>query len=325
MKALIVGYGSMGKRRARILRELYPDVSVLCTDSNPEKIAQANENGHVWCGSVDEAIEQKPDMAFICTSPGNHAPLIIKLLENRINIFTEITLTADRYDLIIETAKKNNAKAFISSSMLYDEQICAITNEVVSQTKPLTYIYHVGQYLPDWHPWEKYTEFFASKKETNGVREIYAIQLPWVINAFGEIQKVNAVSTKCTDLEFDFPDTYTAQFRHENGNIGTFTADITSRKATVYLEVLGEDLHLVWNGKPDGLKKYNFDTKEFEQIKTYDSVIKNSSYADVILENRYIDEIKDFVSFVIEGTEPKYSFDKDKVTLSVIDKIEGIS
>ena len=32
--------------------------------------------------------------------------------------------------------------------------------------RPLTFTYQSGQYLPDWHPWESYKEFYVSKRET---------------------------------------------------------------------------------------------------------------------------------------------------------------
>ena len=47
-------------------------------------------------------------------------------------------------------------------------------------SRPVNYIYHIGQYLPDWHPWENYKNFFVGDKRTGGVREIFGIDLPWL-------------------------------------------------------------------------------------------------------------------------------------------------
>ena len=38
----------------------------------------------------------------------------------------------------------------------------------------------------------------------------------------------------------------------------------------------------------------------------------------------YLDEIKDFISYVQNGSEPKWSIQKDYTVLDLIDKIEGI-
>lgn len=77
---------------------------------------------------------------------------------------------------------------------MYDAQIVAIEDKIKETNDSLTYIYHVGQYLPDWHPWESYKDFFIGKKETNGCREIYAIQLPWILDAFGLVKNVTCLS-----------------------------------------------------------------------------------------------------------------------------------
>ncbi len=323
MKALIIGYGSMGRRRIRLLKKIYEDCEILCVDNNPERQKQILADGYRCISNLSEAITENPEIAFVCTSPGKHAVIINELIDNKINVFTELNLVSDSYEEIIKKANENNIVVFMSSTMLYNKQIIAIDDELKKTNKPVTYIYHVGQYLPDWHPWESYKDFFIGKKETNGVREIYAIQLPWIINTFGEIEKINTSAQKCTDLEIDFQDSIVASFIHRNGNIGVFVADTVSRKASVSLEVIGEDVHLFWGGKPDSLKKYDFERKELVNIETYKTTTHKEGYADNIIEDQYLDEIKDFIGAVKRESIPKYSLEKDKYTLSIIDKIEG--
>ncbi|MDE6927475.1 MAG: hypothetical protein K2P06_01985, partial [Muribaculaceae bacterium] len=66
------------------------------------------------------------------------------------------------------------------------------------------YIYHVGQYLPEWHPWENYQDFFVGDKRTNGCREIMAIEFPWLIETFGEIREVSVLHDKMSHLNIDY-------------------------------------------------------------------------------------------------------------------------
>ena len=72
--------------------------------------------------------------------------------------------------------------------------------------KPVNYIYHIGQYLPDWHPWENYKNFFVGDRRTGGVREIFGIDLPWLLDAFGPVKHVYAEKDKLSGLEIDYPD-----------------------------------------------------------------------------------------------------------------------
>ena len=323
MKVLVIGYGSMGRRRIRLYKQIEPTAHFICVDSNNDRLEQVEQDGHTPFANLDDAIQEKPDLAFVSTSPLSHATIIPILLKNKINTFTEINLSSKNYDEMIRLAKENNVKLFLSSTMLYKNQIKKIKQLVQKETQPLTYIYHIGQYLPDWHPWENYKDFFIGKKESNGCREIYAIQLPWIIDTFGEVTNLYSVSHKSTNLEIDYDDSYITTLEHQNGTKGVFVVDVVSRVAQTYLEIVGENIHLTWDGSNDGLKIYNAAEKKIESFTAYENEVHNESYAANIVENTYLDEIKDFVNYVYKGTEPKWSIQKDYAVLDLIDKIEG--
>jgi predicted dehydrogenase len=323
MKVLVIGYGSMGRRRIRLYKQIEPTAHFICVDSNNDRLEQVEQDGHTPFANLDDAIQEKPDLAFVSTSPLSHATIIPILLKNKINTFTEINLSSKNYDEMIRLAKENNVKLFLSSTMLYKNQIKKIKQLVQKETQPLTYIYHIGQYLPDWHPWENYKDFFIGKKESNGCREIYAIQLPWIIDTFGEVTNLYSVSHKSTNLEIDYDDSYITTLEHQNGTKGVFVVDVVSRVAQTYLEIVGENIHLTWDGSNDGLKIYNAAEKKIESFTAYENEVHNENYAANIVENTYLDEIKDFVNYVYKGTEPKWSIQKDYAVLDLIDKIEG--
>lgn len=304
------------------MSELMPDVEVICVDSNTDRQKQAKDAGFVVYGNLEETVNENLDVAFVCTSPGRHANIILRLIEMGIHVFTELNLTADRYDDIIRESTKRNVKVFMSSTFLYNKQILEIKRSVESTDKPLTYIYHVGQYLPDWHPWENYKDFFIGKKETNGIREIFAVQLPWIIEVFGKITSISVESHKCTDLEIDYKDSVVCRFRHENGTVGVFIADVVARKATTYLEVIGEDIHIFWGGHNDDLLFYNIDGRCLVKVNGYETTEHVDGYADHITENQYKDEIKAFLEMINQNKVPRYSLDADKYVLSIIDEIE---
>lgn len=322
-KILVVGYGSMGRRRIRLVSELLYEVEFICVDSNLKRRMQAKKAGIEVYSNLEEGIKKKPDIAFVCTSPGHHAEIILRLIDAGINIFTELNLTSDKYDIISIEAKKKGVTVFVSSTLLYKRQMEIFDRLVKTQKKPVTYIYHVGQYLPDWHPWENYKDFFAGKKSTNGVREILAIQIPWIIQTFGKIGSVNAIHQKCTELEIDFPDSIVMSIEHENSNIGTFVADVVSRKATTRLEIINEDLYVSWGGHNEDLYLLNMKTKELEQVQIYESTEHVEGYSDNIEERPYREEIKAFFN-VINGERARYTLEDDEYVLSLIDKIEGI-
>lgn len=322
MRILVVGYGSMGRRRIRLLKQIVSNCEFICVDSNPDRLEQVKKDGFEGFKNLSDAIDKCPNIAFVCTSPGHHAEIISKIISAHINVFTELNLVSDFYDEIIEQSQKENIKVFMSNTMLYDKQIIAIENEIKKKTENYTYIYHVGQYLKDWHPWESYKDFFIGKKETNGCREILAIQLPWLIRTFGKVKKTSVVRKKNTSLDIDFDDTYIVSIEHENGNSGVFVCDVLARKAVNYLEVMGENTYLRWDGTPETLVSFNSNTKRMEKMKSYDSVEHVEGYADIINEDQYRDEIRAFLDWINEGKEPVYSLLDDRYVLDLIDLIE---
>ncbi len=322
MKALIIGLGSMGKRRIRLLKNLMADIEIIGVDTQKERQQQVNEMGHKTFSSIKEAANENPDVAFVCTAPISHYPIIKELLENKINTFTELNLISDGYEEILQLSKDNNTLLFLSSTMLYRKEINYILKRVKEIKSPLSYIYHIGQYLPDWHPWESYKNFFVSNKRTNGCREIFGIDLPWIIEAFGEIESIHSVKNKVSNLEIDFPDRYFVTLCHKNGAKGMLAVDIVSPKAVRNLEIFSEGNHIFWEGNPTTLYDFNFETKEKEFIDTYGNFERDSRYSDNIVEDAYVDEMQNFFN-VLNGTEEaKYSFEKDLYTISVMDEIE---
>ena len=324
MKALIVGLGSMGKRRIRLLKGIDPSIEIIGVDTWDERRAQVEEMGHKTFTSIAEAAQEKPDVAFVCTAPLSHYAILKELLTYKINSFTELNLVKDGYEELMALAKANDTVLFLSSTMLYRGEINFILDEVKKYDKPVSYIYHIGQYLPDWHPWESYKNFFVGNKRTNGCREIFGIEMPWLIEAFGKVSDVYSVSNKVTDLDIDFDDRYFVTLTHENGTRGVIMVDIVAPKAVRNLEVMGEGLHLFWEGNPKALYKFNTETKEKEFINTYETFEHDSRYSDNIVENAYVDEMQNFLNVVQGKEEPKYSYEKDLYTISIMDRIEGI-
>lgn len=323
MKIVVIGYGSMGRRRIRIVKKLLDDIEIICVDKSIERINQARNDGYIIFSEICEAIEYGAELAFVCTSPGMHSNIIIELLSSKIPVFTELNLVSTDYDKIIELSKKNGTPVFMSSTMLYDKQIIAIQELLKKTDKPVSYIYHVGQYLPDWHPWESYKNFFIGKKETNGCREILAIQFPWIIKTFGELEKYNWMRSKNSKLDIDFDDTYIINMRHTSGTTGVFVADVVSRKAVVSLEIINEDIHIVWNGTPETLFYYDTNLKKLTKIESYEKTECIEDYADVIIEEEYEDEVEAFFRLIEDHVQPKYDLNDDLYTLTIIDRIEG--
>lgn len=325
MRFVVVGLGSMGRRRIRLLKQISNEYEIIGVDSREERCEQAEkELSIVTMDDFEGALNQyRPDGVIISTSPLSHAAIINKALQASCNVFTELNLVDAMYDENISLSKKKGKVLFLSSTFLYREEIQYI-QKLVSETKgALNYHYHVGQYLPDWHPWESIKDYFVSDKKTNGCRELFAIELPWLFKVFGEPEGFEVLSSKNTGLPIQYKDNYLLLINHKNGNKGTLAVDVVSRKAVRNLEIYGEELYLTWDGTPLGLQRYDYDHKEERAIDLYaDKIDKQAGYASFVIENAYRNELETFIALINGNGVAKHTFEDDYKILSLIDEIE---
>ena len=323
MKIVVIGLGSMGKRRIRLTKQLGIAEAIYGVDSRSDRREETeNTYGIQTFTSVDEALRVDPhiDGAFVCTSPLSHAAIIRDCLKNDLHVFTEINLVPDGYSENSALASERGKVLFLSSTFLYREEVRRIIDRVDRHEHDLRYIYHIGQYLPDWHPWENYNDFFVGNKRTNGCREILAIELPWILRSFGEVTDIQSTHSKNSDLSLNYDDNYFIKLTHKNGTTGVLCVDVVSPKAVRNLEVFGEKFYISWNGTPSGMTEFDGEKtvpvsfeKPFEQL---------SNYQATIVENAYAEEIKAFFAAVEHGERPLHNFERDAIVLDLIDRIE---
>lgn len=325
MKIIVIGLGSMGKRRIRILSEK-KDIQLFGIDSRESRCIEVEEKFGIKCfASIAKAVATEHlEAAVISTSPLSHSAIIRECLIHDLHVFTEINLVSDGYAENIELAKEKDKVLFLSSTFLYRKETQTIIEKVNKATCPLNYIYHVGQYLPDWHPWESYNNYFIGNSRTNGCREIMAIDLPWLVTAFGQIKSVRAIKSKSTELNINYNDNYLITIEHEKGNKGVFAVDVMTRKPIRHIDVYGESFQMSWNGTADSLIEYSTDKKEERKILFDDASEHVDGYAAFITENPYREEINAFLAQIADPkVTPAWTFEKDYELMKVIDRIEA--
>lgn len=320
---IIIGLGSMGRRRTRILKSLLPGVRIIGVDGREDRRVQwSDEYQGMTYETIEKAvIENKIWAAFVCTSPENHHAVIRECLEKDFHVFSEINLVSDGYMECMQLAKEKELVLFLSSTPMYKQEMRAVKEIITRQKKPVFYRYHVGQYLPDWHPWETFKEFFVGNRRTNGCREIFAIEMPWILDVFGDITEYHVMAGNITGLDIDFCDSYLLQVKHVNGSCGSIAFDVVCRQAVRRLEVYNEELYLEWFGKPENLAVKNLQTGRMEypcREKLYQVM---EGYNELINEQGYVDEVINFLNVLSGREEARYSFEKDYRLLEFLDKL----
>lgn len=194
--------------------------------------------------------------------------------------------------------------------------------------KVLNYNYHTGQYLPDWHPWEKIEDFYVSNPDTGGAREIVPFELTWINDIFGESKPLACVRKKLTDMPADIDDIYHCLLEYPNNVIGNLTVEVISRpKAVRDFRVIGSKGEIVFSGDTNSLKYMNTNMEDWE-IVDFDIGTVEDGYINP--EEPYINEVKAFINGVNKiknnqkSTYPN-NLDKDYEILQTLYKLEEIS
>ena len=323
MKVGVIGLGSMGKRRIRLLKAAYPEYDIIGIDSREDRRTEVEEQfGITTLSDLEKAIDEyELDAIVVSTGPLAHSGIISTALKNNCHVFTEINLVTDGYDENVRLSKQKNKVLFISSTPMYRKEIEYIGQAVKNASK-VNYIYHVGQYLPTWHVWESYKDFFVGNKRTNGCREIFAIELPWMIDTFGKVVEFSGTKGNMTTLDIDYADNYILNVTHESGAKGSISFNVASIRAVRNLEIYGDDLYLQWNGTPDTLSVFDSDDNNMKKVELYESVEKFSKQNITVIEDAYTAELVEFFDIIRNDSMPKHSFEKDKEILELIDRFE---
>jgi len=322
MKILIIGLGSMGKRRVRNLQTLSV-AEIIAFDQSEERRREAElKYGIKTFGSFQEAIGQNPDALVISTPPNVHNEYIKLAIENKKPAFVEASVIIEGLIELADLAKKNNVFIAPSCTFRFHPAIKEIKKIVDSEKygKVANFIYYLGQYLPDWHPSEDIRNFYVGKRETGGGREMVPFELTWIVDMFGLPKSITGFAGKTLDMKVDIDDTYS--FSMDFGNkYGSVLIDVVARYAIRSLILNTQKAQITWRWDEDFIKIYDADLKKWESI-FYQKSKAEAGYNENIGEGMYIDEMQVFVNAVEGKGKFPNTLEEDIKVLELLNKIE---
>lgn len=321
MRFLVIGLGSMGKRR---IRNLFAngETDIVGFDVSADRRKEAEEkHGINTVADIAAVASNDYDAMIISTPPNLHAPYIKKALDDHKHFFVETTTS----DEMLKEAIAASADGIVRAPSCTFRHFAPITmmKTLVDEGKIgklLAYDYHLGQYLPDWHPWEDYRNVFFSKKETGACRELFPFELCWINWLVGApVSDVTGRLAKISDLDMEADDFLSATLAHANGTRGNVLIDVISRKPFRTLRLLGSDGVIEWDWLASELRvtpaKQETEIISIEKGKTEDGYI--------IVEEMYDAEIKAFLD-AMRGTSPyPYTFEEVDANLKTLYRLES--
>jgi predicted dehydrogenase len=329
MKFLVIGLGSMGKRRIRNLQAL-GGCLIAGFDLRLDRCDEAvSKYGVAAYEDFEEAVAAfQPDAFVISTPPNHHMTYAWSAFERGISCFIEASVVdAERILELHERSVGTDILMASSCTMRHfpgPKKIKELLKQGVIG-KPLNLNYHIGQYLPDWHPWERIEEFYVSLRETGGGREIVPFELTWLNDLFGHPEPLACVKAKLTDMNADIDDIYHCLMRYPGGILANLTVEVISRpEATRELRILGSEGEIVFSAHENCVRYCSTQEKEWVRFDLGNGTVEQGY---IYAEEPYIAELRDFAAALKTNDKSLYpnTLKDDYHVLSTLYQLEKLS
>lgn len=242
LKGLVVGFGSAGYRHARILRELGLRNLAVCDPEEEARARARTEFGMTESfSSLGEALQSKPEVAFICSPTAAHAKQTMQVLEAGVDAFVEKPLSNSVHliDRLSSAGKCLNRIVMVGHCFRFHEGLRKAKAWLVEGRigRLVTVRASMGEYIPEVMP--NYRKMYIA--EYSGAYELmHDIDLALWYAAQRPI-RVFAIDGTLGDVGMRSPDTAEILIEFEDRCVASVHLDFFQRARRRQTELLGTE------------------------------------------------------------------------------------
>ncbi|MCO5144094.1 MAG: Gfo/Idh/MocA family oxidoreductase [Oligoflexia bacterium] len=225
MKVLLIGFGSIGSRHAKVAIENFPhlDFSILRSSKSHQEMT---DNGSVYFDIKNIPRDKKFDLILICSPTSVHLSSlnsVEKFLKKDTGVFFEkpYSNTIEDIEEIQRIVEKNEVKPFYGCLLRHHPLLLEAVNWINDGDFGVINRYEIEclSYLPDWRPNTDYRESYSAKRNMGGGVLLDLIhEFDYAELLFGEIASLSGQVGKFSDLEIDSDDFAEVQCVHKNAH-----------------------------------------------------------------------------------------------------------
>lgn len=252
MKALVVGLGSIGVRHINNLYALgVRELGVVRTRNLPPPGEIAARDVTVF-HNLDVALAQKFDLVVVANTTSQHLETLVKAFKAGAHVYVEKPV-AHAEQCLAELSSclvSGGPKVLVGCQLRMHPGLRKIS-EWINQNK-LGKIYSVqvdlGEYLPDWHPWEDYRQSYAALADQGGGVILTLIhELDYLQWLFGKPESVYAIGGHRTSLEITVEDTALITFETQQGICIQLRMDYWRKPPVRRMSIVAEKALVDWD------------------------------------------------------------------------------
>lgn len=196
MRALVVGYGSIGSRHARVLTELECNVSI---------VSSRTVSDYPCYATLGVAIENvQPNYIVVANRTCEHYQTLLELVE--LNYQGTILVEKPIFDRPMPPLQGSFAYCFVGYNLRFHPVVQKLTHALNGE-KIISAQVYVGQYLPHWRQGSDYRKSYsANKTQGGGVLRDLSHELDlmqWLLGPWG---KLGSLMGHHSHLEIDSED-----------------------------------------------------------------------------------------------------------------------
>jgi predicted dehydrogenase len=284
---LIIGSGSVGKRHARNLAALGCRIS--CVDPRAARRAElAAETAVVGSHATAEAALKAGGLdGVVVASPTAYHPAdTLAALEAKLPVLLEkpVAKSAAEAEIMLRAEQTTGVPVLLGYTWRWWPPLkrlrALLDGNAVGKLRHVQF--HMSAHLADWHPWERYQEFFMASAAQGGgalLDESHWIDL--MVWLFGRPQQLIGRVEKISDLEIDADDNVDVLALFSDGLRVSLHLDLYGRPHEKFIRFIGEGGTLMWSADPnriaigrEGIQKWKEETFDCERNDMFMAVAK---------------------------------------------------
>lgn len=274
MRALVVGYGSIGARHTRLLRALGCTVAVVSR--------RPIDHAPHYPTLAEALAREQPGYVVIANRTSEHAATLSELLAGGFD--GPVLVEKPLFDAPTDISAARSMNVFVAYNLRFHPVIQAV-RDFLRNENPVSAHAYAGQYLPLWRPGTDYRDSYSARRQQGGgVLRDLSHELDYLLWLLGNWRGATAAGGHFSSLEIDSDDVFAVMMNTERCPVVTANMNYLDRTGQRRL-VINTDKHTLRADLVAGSLDIDGNVRHFETSRDQPYLLQHKA----VLENHIAD------------------------------------